>query len=191
MTLQEAAELLDTISSLWPNYRPPDPLLAAKGWAAVLHDVSLDQAAMAVYALARRQREFAPTPGLILDTIRELTNHRLPTADEALAEVDREIRRVGYAAARPPMFANGRFQEPERPQFSCDAIRRAVDAVGYRDLCLATDDARQVVRSQFLKLYRETAERAALHAASDPLTGPDRQLDPPNRTDAVLGITHG
>lgn len=178
MTKQEAAQLLDIIGGLWANYRPPNPLIAAESWASVLADVSLDQAAKAVFALARRRREFPPDPGLVLDTVRELTGQRFPTPDEALAEVDREIRRVGYAGIQPErrVFAGGIWQAAEQPSWSCEPVRQAVEAVGYRDLCLATDEARSVIRSQFLRLYREIVDRASLHAATVPLTMPANRL---------------
>jgi hypothetical protein len=178
MTKQEAAQLLDIIGGLWANYRPPNPIVAAESWASVLADVPLDLAAEALYALARRQREFPPDPGLVLDTIRELTGQRYPTPDEALAEVDREIRRVGYAGAQPErrIFTGGTWQAPEFPKWSCEPVRQAIEAVGYRDLCLATGEARSVIRSQFLRLYREIVDRAALHAAATPLTAPGHHL---------------
>lgn len=176
MTKQEAAQLLDVISGLWANYRPSNPVVTAESWAAVLFDVSLDQAAEAVYAIRRRTREFPPDPGVILDTIRELTGQRYPTPDEALREIDQEIRRVGYTAGRPPMFINGQFVEHEQPSFSCDPIRQAVATVGWRSLCLATDEGQQVVRAQFLRQYGAIRDRAELHAASSPLTGPERQI---------------
>lgn len=175
MTLQDAAELLDTITSLWPNYRPPDVLVAAKSWATVLADIPLEQASSAVFVLARRQREFAPSTGLILDTIRELTGQRYPTPDEALAEVDAEIRRVGYSAGRPPLFYRGEFIPADKPVFSCEPIAQAVKAVTWRSLCLADDEGRTVVRALFAKNYAAIVERASLRSAAHPL-GMDRQI---------------
>lgn len=178
MTKNEASLFVTKLMILWPNYKPIGGAdMIAETWSAVLGDVSLPLAVEALVTIARRRREFAPDPGLVLDTIRELTGQRYPMADEALAEVDAVIKRVGYTAGRPPEFHNGRFLEPIKPEFSCDPIRLAVEAVGWRDLCLTSGETRSVVRATFLRLYREIADRASLHAATAPLTDPRRRLE--------------
>ena len=74
-----------------------------------------------------------------------------PTGAEAWGEFKREVHRTGYYGT---------------PQFSHPLIQRAIDIMGWREMCLS-EDPEGVLRGQFLKIYatldqRENENRVAL-----------------------------
>lgn len=72
---------------------------------------------------------------LILDTIREMTTL---SSEEAWGEVTKNISRVGYYGT---------------PEWSSDAIKKAVDALGWKEICLTLTKDHGVLRAHFFRIY--------------------------------------
>jgi hypothetical protein len=142
---QEAVNLVGATQRLWPNAftGQRDLRETAKLWQLVLIDVSYEDAIAALVACARRGDEFAPQPGMLVKQHHDLHDQRAPTADEAWAEVQRAIARLGFYIGPPD-------------QWSHTAVASCADAIGWRELCHG--DA-MVTRAHFLKLYPAALER--------------------------------
>lgn len=81
-------------------------------------------------------------------------------AEEAWAEVLREVKRVGFN--RPPVFRDGRFEPPLVPEFSSPLIGAAAASIGWDVIC--TSDKPSIVMAQFKAAFtalrdRETAAK--------------------------------
>jgi hypothetical protein len=59
----EWVEVVKMLTALWPHSEIPDNTLAA--WYEAVEDLPMDQVVIAVTAIAREGREFAPTGGMI------------------------------------------------------------------------------------------------------------------------------
>lgn len=91
----------------------------------------------AVRALAAEGERFAPNPGQVRRKAVELGSPPVPTADQALAELNTLMSRVGHMG---------------RPEFSHPAIADTVLAMGgWYQLCVS--EAGVADRAHFLKLY--------------------------------------
>ena len=91
-----------------------------------------------------RESDFFPSVARIVAAARELDPgvEKLPTAAEAWEEVMRLMRDYG----------------PYRcPVYSCDAVRRAVRTIGWRQLCMGENV--EADRAHFLKLYESMRSR--------------------------------
>ncbi len=73
-----------------------------------------------------------------------LVNHGESSAEEAWLEVKKTISRVGYYGV---------------PQFSDAKILRAVEAIGWRELCLTPIETEGVTRAHFMRIYDSLKNR--------------------------------
>lgn len=82
-----------------------------------------------------------------------------PDESEAWGEVVKAIQSVGYYG---------------KPKFSHEAIKTAVNNIGWQDICMTPNEGTNTLRSQFRRAYQLAAKR---------------QKD--NRDNAILGISPG
>ncbi|MHC1761467.1 MAG: replicative helicase loader/inhibitor [Negativicutes bacterium] len=124
-------------SSSYPSMQNKDPQPIVMAWSMMLADIPLEILQAAVVKVCR-DSEFFPSVAQIAAAAADLDprNEKLPTAAEAWEEVERLIIHFGPYRA---------------PVYSCDTVKRAVRAIGWRQLCCGENPA--VDRAHFLKLY--------------------------------------
>lgn len=162
MTDAEIAQAIAYCRVLWPHSRVADTEQATVilAWRGLVADLELRHVRAAIDKLAAEGREHAPPPGVIR---RIATRFRedsqtgdLPSADEAWAEVLREISRVGYT-----IELTG-----EELQFKHPVIQAAVDALGWGYICRSTDHMAD--RAHFIRFYETACQRLAFEQAMPP-----------------------
>jgi hypothetical protein len=154
MTDQELVQILALVSTYWPHFQLPDDrqelLTWRKAWGRLLSDLDNAAVVAAVDSLAAEARDFAPPPGVIRHRAVQLqAGPGAPGVDEAWAEVQAEIARVGWTVALDP---------DRKPLFSHPSISAAVDAMGWQTLCESENPMAD--RAHFIKLYGTATERA-------------------------------
>ena len=143
MSRAEICALVALAGSSNPSMQAKDPRPIVEAWSLMLGDLDpvLDKAAIIKVC---RESDFFPSVARIVAAARELDPgvEKLPTAAEAWEEVMRLMRDYG----------------PYRcPVYSCDAVRRAVRAIGWRQLCMGENV--EADRAHFLKLYESMRSR--------------------------------
>jgi hypothetical protein len=158
----EITKLLWTVKATWPTFQVMEDQLPAQiqVWGALVGEFTFEEAAGALMRLAAAGREFAPAPGQLRQTLLAAAGTLAPDSDQALAEVQHEIRRVGYIG---------------RPEWSHPAIGAAVDAFGgWAEVCASTNP--EAFRAHFRQLYaaaatREDRDVTTPRAAQEALSG--------------------
>ena len=137
MSRQEILALVALASSSYPAMQSRDPRPIVAAWTVMLADLDATLVKAAIIKVCR-ESPFFPSVAQIVAASRELDarNEKLPTAAEAWEEVSRLIQYVGPYRA---------------PQYSCDLVRRAARAIGWRQLC--TGENPEADRAHFLKIY--------------------------------------
>jgi hypothetical protein len=158
MTGPEVVQLFALISTYWPNFHVPNRAEAAQAfreaWLRLLGDLDNAAVVAAVDSLAAEARDFPPPPGVIRNRAVQLqAGPGVPGVDEAWAEVQAEIGRVGWTVALDPS---------RRPQFSHPSITAAVEAMGWQTLCESENPMAD--RAHFIKLYGSATQRATRDA---------------------------
>lgn len=161
MTRSEVLKAVALVSMAWSNWHLPEAEDEAeaviKAWLRVLapFDNSLVVAAIDSYIVEAGQ--FAPHQGMVAKRAAELqaraTGDEVPGLDEAWAEVQREIARVGWTGALDPQ---------RKPLFTHPTISAAVEAMGWQTLCESTNP--EADRAHFFKLYGSATQRATRDA---------------------------
>lgn len=122
-------------------------------YARQLADIDEASVVDAVFRLIRTAK-FFPT----VAEIRESAVAGGPTeglAESAWAEVQREVRRVGFNQGQHlRVFRGGEFVEPEAPRFSSPVTTAAVESMTWRLICHGEQGE---VRSQFLWTWKNLA----------------------------------
>lgn len=140
MTRTEYALVAAELNALWPASRWEVGTL--KAGESLLLDLEPGPALAAVRALAAEGERFAPNPGQLRRKALELAGPRVPSADQALAEVHATIARIGHLGT---------------PAWSHPAIGDTVAALGgWSALCGSTEPMAD--RAHFLRIYG-TVER--------------------------------
>lgn len=111
-------------------------------WWPMLSDLTNENFERAVLEIIRSTKEIFPGTNWIALIREKAVKDGSPLAAEALTEVRNEIWRVGYAG---------------NPKFSHPRIYLAVEAIGWRNLCLSENFA--VERAHFLKIYETISAR--------------------------------
>ena len=142
MNRQETARILVILRTVWPDIPATDDTVTAWSWAFEREPYSAVEDAAKRYM---RTGTFAPKPAELLALIgtQRVGPDLVPEA--AWTEVLAEVRRVGH------------YRASER-QFSHPLIAEAVNAIGWRDICLS--ESPDIVRSQFTKTLRTLTDRA-------------------------------
>lgn len=125
----------------YPQSKADEATLAV--YMATLADLNTDDLRRAVlWCIAHCK--FMPTVAEIREAaINSDEANRVPTSGEAWGEVMCQVRSVGNWGI---------------PTFSSPTIERAVDAIGWREICLSEEPG--VIRGQFLKIYATFEGRA-------------------------------
>ena len=143
MSRAEICALVALAGSSNPAMQAKDPRPIVEAWSLMLGDLDPVLAKAAIIKVCR-ESDFFPSVARIVAAARELDPgvEKLPTAAEAWEEVMRLMRDYG----------------PYRcPVYSCDAVRRAVRAIGWRQLCMGENV--EADRAHFLKLYESMRSR--------------------------------
>jgi len=166
MSRAEIIGLVALASGSFPSIQSRDPLPVVAAWSLLLADLPFELAKAAVIMVCR-ESQFFPSVAQIVAAAAVLGHSagRLPTAAEAWAEVSEQIQSCG----------------PYRsPVYSCETVRRAVRALGWRQLCCG--DSPEADRAHFLRIYESMrgkareAEQAGAAARLAELTGASEGL---------------
>ena len=143
MSRAEICALVALAGSSNPAMQAKDPRPIVDAWSLMLGDLDPVLAKAAIIKVCR-ETDFFPSVARIVAAARELDPgvEKLPTAAEAWEEVMRLVRDYG----------------PYRcPVYSCEAVRRAVRAIGWRQLCMGENV--EADRAHFLRLYESMRSR--------------------------------
>ncbi len=186
MTKPEAARLVALLKAAWPRQElAPETI---RLYAEMLVDLDADAAGAAVREAMTSSR-FFPS----IAEIRQLVAERhanLPPAAEAWEEVVRGMRQASYDCQGWRDY----------PRWTCEPIKRAVDAIGLYELC--NTDNLPTVRAQWLRLYEQfraeavaRIQRGAIAARPErpqlPAPAPRRELGEPHGTMTFAEIGRG
>lgn len=155
MKPSEAVELVQVLAAAFPQ-RPLSPA-TLRVYVEELCDLDYDAAVAAARTLIRTV-EWLPTVAQIRAAVVALTS-ALPSPDEALLEVRREIGRVGSYGT---------------PRFSSPVIERVVRAIGWDTWCASENPG--IERAHFIRLYTEARTRATHDQAVGALPAPGLPL---------------
>lgn len=171
MEAKEFAVFADRLKTAFPK----DNLLSTKDqmdwWFDLLGDIPFQTAILALkkYALSNK---FPPSVSEIRTIAADLTGERLPDADEAWGQVNNAIRRFGYMREREALDS---MSEP---------VRKAVERIGFQNICQSPYEQLNTLRAQFRGSYeaeyrrsmevhkmpeRMRLEQATLHQAALPM----------------------
>lgn len=143
MSRSEIVALVTLATAAYPSAQSRDPEPVVNAWRLMLPDIPFAVGKAAVIRVCRSS-QFFPSIAQIVEAANGLDPGRehLPTAAEAWEEVSRLIRDVG----------------PYRvPTYSCDTVRRAARAIGWRQLCESENP--EADRAHFLRLYESMRSR--------------------------------
>lgn len=161
MTRREVIEAMALVSATWSNWHLPtekdEREAVISAWLRVLGPFDNALVVAAIDSFVVEAGPFAPHQGMVAKRAAELqaraTGHEVPGVDEAWAEVQREIARVGWTGALDPQ---------RKPLFSHPTISAAVEAMGWQTLCESENEVAD--RAHFLKLYGSATARATRDA---------------------------
>ena len=145
MSRAEICALVALAGSSNPAMQAKDPRPIVEAWSLMLGDLDPQLAKAAIIKVCR-ESDFFPSVARIVAAARELdpATEKLPTAAEAWEEVSRLVRDCG----------------PYRcPVYSCEPVRRAARAIGWRQLCMGENV--EADRAHFLRLYESMRARQA------------------------------
>lgn len=156
MEKRETAAILALLASAYPHAK------VSKETAALYHevwkDLSYEACQSAVGALIRTAEMFPSAATVRREALRQ-SGMLAPSAAEAWWQVTRLLREIGRYG---------------RPEFADPTVKRAVEAIGWREICDSENQG--VLRAHFIKLYDKLAEehdRSALLSVVGELTRGD------------------
>jgi hypothetical protein len=175
MTREEAIKILAILSAAYPNFSLPKA--TGELYIKMLTDIPAKLGEAAALAHIAESQYYPTVAELRTKALKFATQDALPQSGEAWGEVVREIKRVGSYGT---------------PQFSHDAIKKAVDAVGWKNICLSTDPG--VERAHFMRIYeqlRAREEEQALIPAKvkELMAGTVKQLHAANRDHGLNSVS--
>jgi len=165
VTKSEVAKLVSLMAASW--IRPPIGPETVHAYCFALEDLDHGLAQEAIRSLIQTSR-FLPTIAEIRE--RAVKNRvDIPNPEEAWGIVRRAIGTLGSYRV---------------PEFDCDEVQAAVDAIGWREICLGENEAAS--RARFCEAMKSaTAKRLHLEATGKYLPA-DRQL--PSNTTPRSGV---
>lgn len=156
MEKRETAAILAVLSSAFPYAK------VSKETAALYHevwkDLDYESCQSAISALIRTSEMF-PSASTVRREVLRQGGQMAPSSAEAWWQVTRMVSEVGRYG---------------RPEFDNPTIKRAVEAIGWREIC--DSDNQGVLRAHFVKMYDKLAEehdRSALLSTIGALTRGD------------------
>ncbi len=147
MEAKEFAVFADRLKTAFPK----DNLLSTRDqmdwWFDLLGDIPFQTAILALkkYALSNK---FPPCVSEIRTIAADLTGERLPDADEAWGQVNNAIRRFGYMKEREALDS---MSEP---------VRKAVERIGFQNICQSPYEQLNTLRAQFRGAYEAEYRRS-------------------------------
>lgn len=147
MEAKEFAVFADRLKTAFPK----DNLLATRDqmdwWFELLGDIPFQISILALkkYALSNK---FPPSVSEIRTIAADLTGERLPDADEAWGQVNNAIRRFGYMREREALDS---MSEP---------VRKAVERIGFQNICQSPYEQLNTLRAQFRGAYEAEYRRS-------------------------------
>ncbi len=165
MTQAEASQAVAILRAAFPGLRfPPE---SAALYEKMLADLDFELVKAAVHRLVAVQTQaFIPTIGAIRTEAARQAHGALRSGEEAWGDVLAEIRRTG---------AYG------RPRLKDGVAAKCVELMGWRDLCLSTNDVAD--RARFCTLYVDLRDRERAGQVASPALRLLPPLDP-----KLLGI---
>jgi hypothetical protein len=154
MNRNEVASIVGIIIETYPSLSTKhgfDPTRMIDVWTLMLGDINFAIAKAATIKVCRDSR-FAPTVADIVAASKELDprTEKLPSAEEAWGEVQKELVRAGHNLQR---------------KFSHPLIGKAADAIGWLNLCISDNVAAD--RAHFMRIYTSLAGRQASIAENE------------------------
>lgn len=141
MTPQQAGVVLDALVAAFPRTMMSEETV--RMYARFLVDFEIEHAVAAVAKWIAREQRF-PTIADLRESCSAAAGDGPPDADRAFVAVLREVSRVG---------AYG------EPKFAHSSIRDAVEAIGWRELCLTKHDDHAALRAHFRQAYESSKKR--------------------------------
>jgi len=136
----------------------------------LLNDIPFDVVMVAAKkVIATLENPFLPMPAVFRSMALNVTGQITPAAPEAYAEVLRAIRNFGS------------YRETEAIESLSPLVKKAVQAIGWKDLCLSEEP--DVIRGQFRMAYealerRETMDAKTPQSLKDIIANMDRRFIP-------------
>lgn len=150
MTSEEYAKAMLLVRRYWQNFKPVTGTFET--WERMLIDLDVRYLVAAIDDLSVSHPEFPPGPGQLRHRAIELSQPHVPSADEALAEVYRQIGAIGHLGV---------------PEWSHPAIGAAVAALGgWSALCASEEQMAD--RAHFLRIYATVEQRHIAEAVMPP-----------------------
>lgn len=147
MTIEEFAVFADRLKTAFPK----DNLLATADqmdwWFELLGNLPFKTATLALkkYALLNK---FPPTISDISMLAADLIEERIPDIDEAWGELNKAIRRYGY------------MREAEALESLREPVRKAVECIGFQNICQSPYEQQNTLRAQFRGFYEAEYKRS-------------------------------
>jgi hypothetical protein len=145
MTEQESAELCMMLAAAYPSWRPTVPTLRL--YSSALAPLPVEVAREATIRIIRSDREFPPPVGVIwteaVKLIQAAEGRPHIAAEDAWSEVRDKMRQLGIY---------------KYPTWSHPTIEEAVEAIGWRDLCLTENIV--ATRAHFFRIFEAKQRRA-------------------------------
>lgn len=141
MTPSQAGVVLDALVAAFPRYVMSEETVRI--YARFLVDVRLEDAVAAVAKWIAREQRF-PMIAELREACAAVSGDGPPDADRAFAEVLRAVSRWGAWG---------------EPRFSHSSIKEAVEAIGWRELCLTKHDDHAALRAHFRQAYDAAKKR--------------------------------
>jgi hypothetical protein len=144
MTLSDAHDLVALLKAACPGWKAEDA--TAGVWHSLLEDLDAQAVSVATKRLlVSRRNPFPPAVGEIrAEVARQGAPELMTSPEEAWGEVMRQVRRVGWCGT---------------PQWSSAAVENAVQAIGWRELCLS-EQGDVGVRAHFFRCFAAYQARA-------------------------------
>jgi hypothetical protein len=170
MNAQQAATILRVLRSVWPDTKADESTVKAWTWA--FEDVPYPAVEDAVKRWIRTGT-FSPKPGELLRTIGVNAVGPDLIPEVAWSEVISQASSVGHRG---------------RPSWSHPLIGQAVDAIGWRSICLSDEKDLGFLRNQFVKTLTALMNRAVerVQIEQGPMLGPSRERSTSQLPERVL-----
>lgn len=139
----DIAQVIGIISAAYPNFNPTE--LTAEVYYQTLSDIPSEELkAATIHCIAEAGRKFAPSVGELRGAVAELRgmSSNMPSSFQAWQEVLQQVGAVGSYGT---------------PSFSHPLVKRAVDALGWKNICLSEDATAD--RARFIQCYEQLRER--------------------------------